>query len=154
MITDLLRGLSERRTRAKAARHGDGLPTVAVEYAPRHDGDADPGEVVWTWVPYEDDATQGKDRPVVIIGRLGHDLAAIALTTKGHGPPGDRVAVGTGDWDREGRPSFAKIDRILAVDATQVRREGAAFDRARFEVLVAAVRARNPSLVVRGGVAA
>ena len=28
----------------------------------------EPGEVVWTWVPYEEDPTRGKDRPVPVIG--------------------------------------------------------------------------------------
>src|SRR5882757_411423 len=31
-------------------------------YAPDLDGRADPGEIVWTWVVYEDDPTRGKDR--------------------------------------------------------------------------------------------
>src|SRR5262249_40217914 len=30
-------------------------------YAPDLDGQADPGEIVWTWVAYEDDPRQGKD---------------------------------------------------------------------------------------------
>jgi hypothetical protein len=57
---------------------------LTVEYTPRLDGDPDPGEVVWTWVAYEDDPSQGKDRPVVIIGRHGRYLAGIALTSKRH----------------------------------------------------------------------
>lgn len=35
---------------------------VRVEYTPDMDGEADPGEVVWAWVPYEDDPHRGKDR--------------------------------------------------------------------------------------------
>ena len=31
-----------------------------VEYAPDLDGRADPGEIVWTWVVYEDDPTRGR----------------------------------------------------------------------------------------------
>ncbi len=38
-----------------------------VEYAPEIDGEPDPGEVVWGWVAYEDDPSQGKDRPVLIL---------------------------------------------------------------------------------------
>ena len=38
-------------------------------YAPDLDGRADPGEIVWTWVVYEDDPTRGKDRPVLVVGR-------------------------------------------------------------------------------------
>src|SRR5687768_6911745 len=55
---------------------------VRVEYRPSLDGDPDPGEVVWTWVPFEDDPTLGKDRPVVIIGRHGDDLSGVALTSR------------------------------------------------------------------------
>ena len=97
---------------------GHGLPDVrlgdvAIEYEPILDGDPDPGEVVWTWVPYEDDPSQGKDRPVVVIGRAGPTyLAGVALTSHG-GHPGDRVAVGTGSWDAQHRVSYAKLDRIL-----------------------------------------
>ena len=40
-----------------------------VTYAPDLDGRADPGEVVWTWVVYEDDPSRGKDRPVLVVGR-------------------------------------------------------------------------------------
>lgn len=36
---------------------------VDVTYAPHDDDQPDPGEVVWAWVPYEEDATQEKDRP-------------------------------------------------------------------------------------------
>ena len=101
---------------------------MTIEYSPDMDGDADPGEVVWTWVPYEDDPSQGKDRPVVIIGRTGSDLAGVPLTSKNH-HRGDEVAVGTGGWDRSGRPSFAKVDQLLTVDPKAVRREGSVLSR-------------------------
>lgn len=113
---------------------------MQVTYRPEIDGDPDPGEVVWTWVPYEDDPTQGKDRPVLIVGhrdRLdARYLVGVALTSKqrDHEP---QVPVGTGSWDREGRPSYAKLERLLAVDAHQVRREGAILDRRRFDDVIA-----------------
>lgn len=108
---------------------------TTVEYSPDLDGDADPGEVVWTWVPYEDDPSKGKDRPVVIIGRTGGDLAGVPLTSKdrGHGA----VPVGTGGWDRSGRPSYAKVDQLIVVRERDVRREGSILDRARFDAVVA-----------------
>ena len=43
----------------------------AVTYAPESDGEPDPGEVVWGWVPYEDDSAQGKDRPVLLLALRG-----------------------------------------------------------------------------------
>jgi hypothetical protein len=109
------------------------------EYAPELDGDPDPGEVVWTWVPYEDDPRQGKDRPVAIIGRHGRNLLGVALTSKDKHSQ-FQVPVGTGPWDRQGRPSYAKVDRLLDVDPAKVRREGAVLARARHDEVVAAVR--------------
>jgi hypothetical protein len=111
---------------------------VRVEYTPDMDGDPDPGEVVWTWVPYEDDPKQGKDRPVVIIGRTGDDLAGVPLTSKDHDRD-DEIPVGTGPWDREGRQSFAKVDQLLSIDPDAVRREGAILDRRHFDDVVAGV---------------
>lgn len=108
---------------------------VRIEYTPDMDGDADPGEVVWAWVPYEEDPHQGKDRPVVIIGRTGGDFAGVALTSKNKGRA-DHVAVGTGGWDPKGRDSWAKVDRLLTIDADEVRREGAILAKNRFDDVV------------------
>ena len=66
------RGRSRRLRRAGAPRSSS--TASAIEYSPSLDGDPDPGEVVWAWVAYEDDPTQGKDRPVVVIGRRGSGL--------------------------------------------------------------------------------
>jgi hypothetical protein len=121
---------------------------ATLEYAPHPDGHADPGEIVWTWVPFEDDPTQGKDRPVLVIGHHGASLLALMLTSKDH----DRDAadearhgrhwldIGTGDWDARGRPSEIRLDRILQLDPNAVRREGATLDQGRFETVAAAVR--------------
>ncbi len=111
---------------------------VRVEYAPHRDGDPDPGEVVWAWVPFEEDPTLGKDRPVVIIGRHGDDLSGVALTTRRTGR-GDQVEVGSGTWDPQGRPSYANVDRLLDIDPAEVRREGAVLSRRRFDVVIQAV---------------
>ena len=125
------RGASDRPTRPVDTG-------VRVEYTPALDGDPDPGEVVWTWVPYEEDPTLGKDRPVVIIGRHGRLLSGVALTTK-HGGRADHVEVGTGPWDSQGRPSYAKVDRLLDIDPAEVRREGAILGRRRFDAVIEAV---------------
>jgi hypothetical protein len=109
-----------------------------VSYAPDVDGEPDCGEVVWTWVPYEEDPSQGKDRPVVLIGRRNGALVGVPLTSKGDRP--EEFPVGAGVWDRDGRPSFAKLDRILQVDPSKVRREGGVLPRPRFDDLVAALR--------------
>ncbi len=126
------------RTRRQAEPTTRRVPTgTTVEYSPDLDGRADPGEVVWTWVPYEDDPSKGKDRPVVIIGRAGDDLAGVPLTSKNAGR--GAVPVGTGGWDRRGRPRWAKVDQLIVVRERDVRREGAILDRDRFDGVVAGV---------------
>ena len=124
----------------------DGVP--AVTYAPADDGDPDPGEVVWAWVPYEEDHTQGKDRPVLVVGRDGRFLLALAFTSKDHDRDAAQEAragriwfdVGSGDWDRSGRPSELRLDRVLRLDPGAVRREGAVLERARFDAMAEQLR--------------
>ncbi len=116
--------------RTRRVEHG-----VRVEYTPELDGDPDPGEVVWTWVPYQEDPNRGKDRPVVIIGRVGDDLAGVPLTSKNKGR-NDHVSVGTGAWDPRHRQSWAKVDRLLTIDPDDVRREGAILNKDRFDVVI------------------
>jgi hypothetical protein len=121
---------------------------VHLEYRPQDDADPDPGEIVWAWVPYEENDGRGKDRPVLVVGRDGAALLALMMTSKDH----DRdaadelrhgrhwVDVGAGAWDRQGRPSEVRVDRVLRIDPADVRREGAALSRERFDEVAAAVR--------------
>jgi hypothetical protein len=138
-LLDFVKRLSGPGRPAGAPAPGAGL---TIEYAPRHDGHPDPGEVVWTWVAYEEDPSQGKDRPVVIIGRRGTKLAGVALTSKQHDNE-MQVTVGPGPWDREGRTSYAKVERVLDIEPSKVRREGAALERQHFDDVVAGVRRAN-----------
>ncbi|WP_436537364.1 type II toxin-antitoxin system PemK/MazF family toxin [Actinoplanes sp. HUAS TT8] len=105
-----------------------------IAYAPDLDGDADPGEIVWTWVPYEDDPAQGKDRPVLVVGRDDRTLLGLMLSSQSE-RDGQRnwLALGAGDWDRSDRPSWIRLDRVLEVDQDGIRREGAILDRGRFD---------------------
>jgi hypothetical protein len=141
----------QRRPRILVETSPPGPPAsgpVVVSYAPHRDGRADPGEVVWTLVPYEDDPTQAKDRPVLIIGYRGPWLAGLMLTTKSHGNGPNRVFmdVGRGTWDRQQRPSQVRLDRLLDIDPARVRREGAALDRAMFRKVLEAARPYLPEL--------
>ena len=103
-----------------------------ASYQPIMDGDADPGEVVWTWVPYQEDTSVGKDRPAVVIGAQGEGVYLLQLTSKDHTREAAQEAaagrywfdIGTGAWDSKGRPSEVRLDRALWVKATDVRREG------------------------------
>jgi hypothetical protein len=113
-----------------------------LEYAPKLDGDADPGEIVWTWVKYEDDPSQGKDRPVLVVGKQGRTLLGLMLSSQSE-RDGQRnwLALGPGDWDREARPSWIRLDRVLEVDQDGIRREGAILDQHRFDRIAGVLRA-------------
>ncbi len=126
---------------------GDFTGRAEIRYSPQPDGEPDPGEVVWTWVPYEEDHSRGKDRPVLIVGRSGKYLLGVMLTSKDRVPADsasrDYVDVGAGGWDRQGRPSEAKLDRVLQIRPDSVRREGAVLDRGRFDAVAAGLRKRH-----------
>ncbi|WP_224274778.1 type II toxin-antitoxin system PemK/MazF family toxin [Nocardioides lacusdianchii] len=125
---------------------------ASSRYAPEIDGEPDPGEVVWAWVPYEDDPSQGKDRPVLVLDTAGSGEAdgwvGLMLSSQDH----DRDAadearhgrywmdVGSGGWDSQGRPSEVRLDRLIHLERDGVRREGAALDARIFDEVVAAVR--------------
>ena len=112
-----------------------------VAYAPDLDGRADPGEVVWTWVVYEDDPTRGKDRPVLVVGRDGSTLLGLMLSSQAHHAHDPSwVAVGSGGWDYEARPSWVRLDRVLDVPEESIRREGAIMDLTTFEVVASRLR--------------
>ncbi|MFN8228695.1 MAG: type II toxin-antitoxin system PemK/MazF family toxin [Mycobacterium sp.] len=112
-----------------------------VSYAPDLDGQADPGEIVWTWVVFEDDPTRGKDRPVLVVGRDQRTLLGLMLSSQHyHAEDPQWVSIGTGTWDYEGRPSWVRLDRVLDVPEEGIRREGAILDRTRFEAVAARLR--------------
>jgi hypothetical protein len=142
------------------ARHNGGVPLLSrlrqlltprrravvaeepfrADYAPRRDGKPDPGEIVWAWVPYEENDGRGKDRPVLVLSLGRTELRALMLTSKDH----DRdiadearwgrfwMDIGSGPWDPRRRPSEVRLDRVLRLPVAAVRREGAALDRAVF----------------------
>lgn len=119
------------------------LTRVRLAYSPSRDGDPDPGEIVWTWVPYEERDGRGKDRPVAIVAASDDgDFLAVQLTSKPGEGDRDHVALGTGAWDASGRPSWARIDRVFRVRAGGMRREAASLDAERYARLTGALVAR------------
>lgn len=111
-------------------------------YAPDLDGRADPGEIVWTWVVYEDDPTRGKDRPVLVVGRDRRTLLGLMLSSQEyHREDPDWVSIGSGSWDYDGRVSWVRLDRVLDVPEESIRREGAILEREVFEIVAARLRA-------------
>ncbi|AKG42298.1 type II toxin-antitoxin system PemK/MazF family toxin [Streptomyces sp. JH002] len=136
--------------------HGRGGPTgttevragslgvVRAEYAPEFDGDPDPGEIVWTWVPYEENDGRGKDRPVLVVAREdAGTVLAVQLSSKDRDGDPEWFPLGTGPWDRTGRESWVDLERVLRVHPEGMRREACALDRARYQSVVHSLQARH-----------
>lgn len=123
-----------------------GLPKF--QYDPHPNGEADPGEIVWAWVPYEDDPTKGKDRPVLIISEVEGGFLGLQLTSKDRAHSQatvDRFGrhwldIGAGPWDSQRRDSEVRLDRLLFLPPAGIRREGATLPRQRYAEVVAAMR--------------
>jgi mRNA-degrading endonuclease toxin of MazEF toxin-antitoxin module len=135
-------GRSGTATAPRPGPKGTGVRTAAtgerarqISYAPDLDGAADPGEIVWTWVPFEEDATQGKDRPVLVVARgEGEELLGLMLSSQDRrADDPEWVGIGSGAWDGQGRDSYVRLDRVLEVPEQGIRREGAIVPRDRFD---------------------
>ena len=99
------------------------IGTVRMSYSPQTDGAPDPGEVVWTWVPFEENDGRGKDRPVLVVAaEPAGTYPAVQLTSKAPDGEGDFVSVGAGGWDGEHRPSWVNLDRVIRVHEGEIGR--------------------------------
>lgn len=116
---------------------------VRMTYSPSTDGNPDPGEIVWTWVPYEERDGRGKDRPVLLVAADADGTAmAVALTSKPHGDAASFVSIGRGSWDSQGRASWVGIERVFRVHPDGMRREAASLDADRFSRVADAIAGR------------
>jgi PemK-like, MazF-like toxin of type II toxin-antitoxin system len=116
---------------------------VRMSYSPRPDGAPDPGEIVWTWVPFEENDGRGKDRPVLVVAaEPSGTYLAVQLTSKDHDGEGGFVPVGAGGWDGGHRPSWVNLDRVIRVHEGGMRREAAALPREPFEQVTSRLRQR------------
>jgi len=106
---------------------------VNVGYSPSRNGQPDSGEVIWTWVPYEENDGRGKDRPVLVIGRQSADrVYAVRMTSKAHDRDRDFLSIGSGAWDSQGRESWVDIEQLYSVHHDGMRREAAVLDKGRY----------------------
>lgn len=118
-------------------------------YHPVKDAIPDPGEVVWTWVPFEENDGRGKDRPVLVVAAHGSDHVVFAQTTsKDHDRDAQDEArwgrywmdIGSGNWDVRRRPSEVRLNRLMIVHIDQVRRTGGQLDRRIFVRVIAEIK--------------
>ncbi|EEH64709.1 hypothetical protein HMPREF0044_0446 [Gleimia coleocanis DSM 15436] len=125
----------------------ENMPLPDFEYRPSQDGNADPGEVVWAWVPYEDNPTQGKDRPVLVLAEIQNGFVCAQMTSKNHKDFKETrwgrrwMDIGTGSWDRQHRNSEVRLDRFVFVPAHAVRREGGRVNETTYKKVVTAIKA-------------
>ena len=129
-------------------------PLPHPRYEARDDDRPDPGEVVWAWVPYEENYTEGKDRPVLVIARHPQRpdaVLALPLTSKDHDRDAAQEAragrlwmdIGSGAWDRRGRGSEVRLNRVLSLRDSDVRRAGSRLAPEVFEHVAQALKARD-----------
>ncbi len=156
VLRDVLRGAVREAgdgrgtaTPAASGRYpGDYRGMPRVEYSPVRGSRPDPGEVVWTWVPYEEDHSRGKDRPVLLVGRDGPWLLGLQLTSVDHDRDAAQEAragrfwvdIGPGAWDARGRGSEVRVNRVLRIDPDAVRRVSVSLPRPLFDRVVAGMR--------------
>lgn len=137
--SDSTRSASTTSASAGSDYPGDYRDMINFEYSPSLDGDADPGEIVWTWVPFEEDHSQGKDRPVLLVGRDGEYLLALMMTSKDHNnrehADSNYLDIGSGPWDPQGRASEVKLNRVIRVRPDSMRREGAIMPEDTFRLI-------------------
>lgn len=149
-VSSILQDTPKRPTSTKikpGEYPGDHTGPFTITYAPHAGSLPDPGEVVWTWVPFEEDYSQGKDRPVLIMGRERQWLLGVMLSSQNHNLDKEQEArcnrfwheIGQGPWDEDGHSSFARVNRIIRVKTGKVRRIGGRLDEKRFRKVARAV---------------
>ena len=52
----------------------------------------------------------------------------------------DCLDLGSGRWDRDGRRSYLRLDRVFELDEDDIRREGSVLEPERFSLVVDALR--------------
>ncbi|WP_028479640.1 type II toxin-antitoxin system PemK/MazF family toxin [Nocardia sp. CNY236] len=143
LVERLVGAMVQRRpSHGVSVRPAASMPVPTAErarqivYSPHLNGRADPGEIVWTWVPFEEDPSNGKDRPVLVVGRDQHTLLGLMLSShpqRAHDR--DWIGIGSGPWDHARRPSWVRLDRVLDVPEEGIRREGAIVERKVFDLV-------------------
>ena len=78
---------------------------------------------------------------MLVVGRDGSTVDGLMLSSNGDrdGQP-NWFALGPGAWDKEHRPSWVRLDRVLTVPEDGIRREGSVLDRRRFDAIAAELR--------------
>ena len=121
---------------------GDFRGRPHITYAPHTGKTPDPGEVVTTWVPDEEDHKTGKERAALLIGRDGDWLLGVVLSmTEADTEQGGRwVTIGTGAWDTRRRQTHVRVDRVVRIHPDDIRGRAEKLDKTRFDKVAAGIR--------------
>lgn len=113
-----------------------------IFYAPDMDGQVDPGEVVWFWAPTSDVDPSPLERALVVIGRHGPDILGLLTSPNPiHQREDSWLDIGAGPWDETGRQSWVRLDKVVKLPETSIRRQGAVIPQSRFERIANRLRA-------------
>nr|WP_120491224.1 type II toxin-antitoxin system PemK/MazF family toxin [Corynebacterium lactis] len=133
--------LLSHREPATIARPSAELARTII-YAPDMDGQADPGEVVWIPVQLEGENTPLRERAVVVVGRHNQNLLGMLISTREeHADQPEWISIGSGSWNIDPKPSWVRVDRVLEVPESGIRRAGAVMPRKRFDLIASRLRA-------------
>lgn len=106
----------------------------SIYYAPDMDGQADPGEVIWVWIQPDLPDYPARERAMVVVGRTQHILLGLLISPNPeHAEEDNWIDIGSGGWDIAGRQCWVRLDKILEVPESTIRRQGAIIPRRRFE---------------------
>lgn len=115
-----------------------------IIYCPDMDGQVDPGEVVWFWAPEEAHSKMKTpcERAMVVIARHGSEVLGLLTSSNvEHSQEATWLDIGAGPWDELGRQSWVRLDKIIKIPETAIRRQGAVIPEGRFERI--AIRLRS-----------
>jgi hypothetical protein len=81
---------------------------------------------------------------VLVVGRSGRRTLYGLMLSSNARRDGQHhwYPLGPGDWDRQHRPSWLRLDRVLTMREDGIRREGAILDRSRFDGIAEVLRGR------------
>lgn len=109
-------------------------------YAPDMDGQAEPGEVVWAPVMLGEDPIP-QERAVTVLGRRKHVLLGALISADPRHAQNDKwLYIGSGPWDSKMRPCWIRLDKILEVPESGIRRSGIFMPKRRFDRIATKLR--------------
>ena len=105
------------------------------------DGQADPGEVIWVWIQPNLPGHPARERAMVVVGRSQHLLLGLLISPNPeHANEDNWIDIGSGGWDVAGRQCWVRLDKILEVPESTIRRQGAIMPKSRFERIAQRLR--------------